>query len=296
MRPVGHRVLPGPGRQVDQRPQVGRPGQRERGRRVATAPGGVRRQHGVGERLVAVEAQQVAEVGVRVAAVGVLPVEDRRDLERVGVDQQVLRVQVAVHQAGPGDGVEQRLGLDRDRAQAGQVVRAEAGQPVGVQLDEGREPVDVPEAADASGRRPRTARAAASASRRGRPAGPRAATRAGPGRRGPGWAAARRRGCPRRTTSRAGRGARTPASARRTSSTSGTGTRPRTSRSSAASTSWAASPRGPGPGVDPDHAPLPRRVGQERLAGPAAGQRGQGGEVHAAIVPRADVRPSTLRT
>ena len=51
--------------------------------------------------------------------------------------------------------------------------------------------------------------------------------------------------------------------------------------SSAASTSCAAAPPVAGPRVDPDHAALPRRLGEERLAGPAAGQRVQRGEVHA---------------
>ena len=76
----------------------------------------VRRQHGLGEVRVAVEAEQVAEVGAGRAGVGELPVHDAGDVEGVGVDQQVLGVQVAVHQAVPA--VRRRGGPGRRSATA----------------------------------------------------------------------------------------------------------------------------------------------------------------------------------
>src|SRR6478672_7733271 len=63
--PVGHRVLARSGGQVDQGPEVGRAGQVERLRRGAAPALAPRGQHPSDVRRVAVEAQQVAEVGGR---------------------------------------------------------------------------------------------------------------------------------------------------------------------------------------------------------------------------------------
>ena len=58
---------------------------------------------------VPLEAQQVAEVGPGMPRVGELPVDHAGHLEGLGVDEHVLRVQVAVDQAGPPLRVEQVL-------------------------------------------------------------------------------------------------------------------------------------------------------------------------------------------
>ena len=91
-----------PCRKVDQRPQIGRSGELQSLARVSAttiAPGG---QDGVGVRGRAVEPQQVAQVGERVARVRELPVEQPGHLQRGRVEQQVLGVGVGVHEAGTG--------------------------------------------------------------------------------------------------------------------------------------------------------------------------------------------------
>ena len=116
---VGDRVRPRAGRPGRPAPTGRRPGPgrapRRAARRGARAYAASTASTYAG---CAVEAQQVAEVGERVPGVRELPVEHPGDLERVRVDQQVLGVEVAVHQAGPADRVEQRLGVRGDRARA----------------------------------------------------------------------------------------------------------------------------------------------------------------------------------
>ena len=92
------------------------------------APVGVRPEHALDVRRLAVEPEQVAEVGERVAGVRELPVQHRRHREPGRVEDEVLGVEVAVHEARPRNGVEQGLCLDRDLAEPVELVDGEVRQ------------------------------------------------------------------------------------------------------------------------------------------------------------------------
>ncbi len=63
-------------------------------------------------------ARAAAEVGEGAAGPGVLPVHHPGHLSGLGIDQEVLRAEVAVHQAVPLGPVEQVLGRVRDLSQS----------------------------------------------------------------------------------------------------------------------------------------------------------------------------------
>ena len=81
-----------------------------------------------------------------IAGVGELPVEERADVERVRVEDQVLGVEVAVHEAAAADPVEPLLSSGGDVHQAGPVLRREPRQ-LGVRDVPGKV-VGLPEAPD----------------------------------------------------------------------------------------------------------------------------------------------------
>ena len=80
MRPGRDRVLAAAFGQLHQRPEVGGAGEREGGVRVDASAVGVRREDGVGERRLPLEAEQVAEVGVRAAGVRDITVVDLHEI------------------------------------------------------------------------------------------------------------------------------------------------------------------------------------------------------------------------
>ena len=200
----------------------------------------VRREHGSVKR-VALEPQQVAEVGERVTGVGELPVEAGRSPRGCRVDQQVLGVEVAVHQAGPAPTVSSRacastatsrspVSSSGDQPSRGSASSTEAGSP-------SRSGSKLPIVSRPSTNGPGTA----SACRRGRPGarrGRRRAARSASSRLGAAARAAR----PAGTTSRAGRAGRRRVGAAYLQDL-GDRQQARHQPSSAASTSWAAAPR-----------------------------------------------------
>ena len=195
------------------------------------------RQHRVDVAGLAVEAEQVAQVGERVAGVRELPVEHRRSRSAsLGVEQQVLGVEVAVHQAGPRSTVSSRVWASTATSRSPSSSATERCARPGSSCRDVRRQVQVP-GRDRQVGVDEASRRAASASRRGRPPARRARPTTRPGRPRPrvGSSSSPRTPVHARRDEHPGPVERLVAG--RTSSTSGTGSRPRTSRSTAASIS-----------------------------------------------------------